>query len=63
MNTTAPQQPCAHPGCRCLVDLAEAYCSQYCRQEVGARSPSDTAACRCGHSACEAAHAETGNVG
>lgn len=60
MNTTAPQQACIHPGCHCLVDLAQAYCSEYCRQEVGAPSPSDTAGCRCGHPACESADAESG---
>ena len=41
---------CAHPGCECLVEKGERYCSDYC-ESLG-KQPSF--ACECGHTECAA---------
>lgn len=40
---------CAHPGCVCVVQEGEPYCSDYCREHGGQAQQ----LCRCGHPECK----------
>ena len=42
------QKRCALPGCSCLMQDDEEYCSEACEKEAGRPK------CACGHLACEA---------
>ena len=46
MYNAMGEKVCAHPGCACLMQEEEDYCSDSCE----AAAPGD--ACTCGHLAC-----------
>jgi hypothetical protein len=54
-------ETCAHPGCVCLVDPGDRYCSEFCRghPRLDDTKPGDPPRyerpqrCGCGHSACD----------
>jgi len=49
---SASYAKCAHPGCKCDVAPGKRYCSEYCEQNAGSPSASQTG-CGCGHAACK----------
>ena len=44
---------CAHAGCTCTVVAGERYCSDYCVEQVNARTAHNDDECQCGHPECE----------
>jgi hypothetical protein len=41
---------CAHEGCHCTVETQGGFCSDYCRDSMGAQHAGH--ACECGHPEC-----------